>query len=76
MCCVALNLQILINILVIIICIFLKVKAKKKSQGGDGFPPVLVAIIPLAESQEKFVKTTIEKLTSAVDDSQVLFYNA
>jgi len=48
-----------------------QVKAKKKSQGGDGFPPVLVAIIPLAESQEKFVKTTIEKLTSAVDDSQV-----
>jgi len=49
----------------------LKVNAKKKSHGADGFPPVLVALVPLAESQEQYIKTTIDRLTSAVGDSQV-----
>jgi len=44
---------------------------KKKRQGGDGFPPYMVAVIPLAESQQKYINTSIDMLTNAVDDSKV-----
>jgi len=46
-------------------------QAKKRSIGAQGCPPVLVALIPLAESQEDNIQTCIDRLTSCMPDAEV-----
>eukprot|EP00088_Acartia_fossae_P067217 TRINITY_DN837_c0_g1_i1.p1 TRINITY_DN837_c0_g1~~TRINITY_DN837_c0_g1_i1.p1 ORF type:complete len:793 (-),score=239.64 TRINITY_DN837_c0_g1_i1:73-2451(-) len=46
--------------------------AKKRSLGGAGSPPILVAVVPLSETQEEHVKATMEKINGAVEESQVV----
>jgi len=46
--------------------------AKKRSLGGQGAPPFIVALIPLSESQEKNITKMLERITSSMQDAKVV----
>ena len=48
-----------------------EVTARKRGIGGHGAPPVLVALIPLSDSQVPNVPGFLEKLTSSMQDAEV-----
>ncbi|XP_023320999.1 pre-rRNA-processing protein TSR1 homolog [Eurytemora carolleeae] len=48
-----------------------EVTARKRGIGGHGAPPVLVALIPLSDSQVPNVPGLLEKLTSSMQDAEM-----
>jgi len=49
-----------------------EVMQKKRAFGAQGAPPILVAVIPLSESQEKYVEETLKSLTSCIPESELI----
>jgi len=46
-----------------------EMQARKRGLGGQGAPPVLVALIPLSDSQEQHIQPSLDKLTTCMEDA-------